>query len=53
MLSARKGTVEYDEIIKRLQEQNYAHQAEDEQEKKKELRDKVGEKDENELDDKE
>lgn len=54
MLSAAKGTPEYDEIIKRLQEQNYAHQQDDEKDaKKKELRDKVGGKDENDLDDKE
>jgi hypothetical protein len=26
MIAAVKGTPEYDDIIKRLQEQNYAHQ---------------------------
>ena len=54
MLSAAKGTPEYDDIIKKLQEHNYAHQQDEEAEaKKKELKDKVGAKDENDLDDRE
>ena len=54
MIAAVKGTPQYDDIIKRLQEQDYAHQQDEEGDaKKKDLRDKVGAKDENELDDRE
>ena len=52
MIAATLGTSEDDEIIKRLQEQSYAHLQGDERDaKKKDFRDKVGANDENELED--